>query len=258
MLERSGAKGVPCVHDGYTPDDITNYLGMFNAVFSLFALVFLFVIYRECSNGRLGLTGCRDSDGRPLLRTVLLEKDPNAKMFKGDSPAAAEIEAMIDHYISLKTYLSFATGCLVAVMLMLCGIQMAVLFGIMSFVMNYIPNVGSIIAIFLPLPVVLLDFDLAGWQQAGAFIGPGIVQLVVGNVVEPQLFGSSLNMTPLSILAALLIWTAVRPPLPQLFTPHLIVTPYRLHCDCAVPMRSCGACPVRSCPCRCSASKRSR
>ena len=51
-------------------------------------------------------------------------------MFKGDSPAAAEIEAMIDHYISLKTYLSFATGCLVAVMLMLCGIQMAVLFGI--------------------------------------------------------------------------------------------------------------------------------
>ena len=191
MLERSGAKGVPCVHDGYTPDDITNYLGMFNAVFSLFALVFLFVIY------------------------LLLEKDPNAKMFKGDSPAAAEIEAMIDHYISLKTYLSFATGCLVAVMLMLCGIQMAVLFGIMSFVMNYIPNVGSIIAIFLPLPVVLLDFDLAGWQQAGAFIGPGIVQLVVGNVVEPQLFGSSLNMTPLSILAALLIWTAVRPPLPN-------------------------------------------
>ena len=229
MLERSGAKGVPCVHDGYTPDDITNYLGMFNAVFSLFALVFLFVIYRECSNGRLGLTGCRDSDGRPLLRTVLLEKDPNAKMFKGDSPAAAEIEAMIDHYISLKTYLSFATGCLVAVMLMLCGIQMAVLFGIMSFVMNYIPNVGSIIAIFLPLPVVLLDFDLAGWQQAGAFIGPGIVQLVVGNVVEPQLFGSSLNMTPLSILAALLIWTAVRPPLPPIlhapFDCHSISAP---------------------------------
>ena len=193
---RSGAKGVPCVHDGYTPDDITNYLGMFNAVFSLFALVFLFVIY------------------------LLLEKDPNAKMFKGDSPAAAEIEAMIDHYISLKTYLSFATGCLVAVMLMLCGIQMAVLFGIMSFVMNYIPNVGSIIAIFLPLPVVLLDFNLAGWQQAGAFIGPGIVQLVVGNVVEPQLFGSSLNMTPLSILAALLIWTAVRPRLPRIFHAH--------------------------------------
>ena len=205
LLERSGAKGVPCVHDGYTPDDITNYLGMFNAVFSLFALVFLFVIY------------------------LLLEKDPNAKMFKGDSPAAAEIEAMIDHYISLKTYLSFATGCLVAVMLMLCGIQMAVLFGIMSFVMNYIPNVGSIIAIFLPLPVVLLDFDLAGWQQAGAFIGPGIVQLVVGNVVEPQLFGSSLNMTPLSILAALLIWTAVRPPLlPILHAPfdcHSISAP---------------------------------
>ena len=79
----------------------------------------------------------------------------------------------------------------------------------MSFVLNYIPNVGSIIAMFLPLPVVLLDPALVTWQKIGAFAGPGVVQGYVGNVLEPTVFGSSLNMTPLSILSALVMWSSV-------------------------------------------------
>ena len=151
----------------------------------MFALVMLFVIY------------------------LMLEKDPNEKMFKGDSKAAGEIEHMIDHYISLKTILSFLTGLIVAIMLLICSIQLAVLFGIMSFVLNYIPNVGSVIAMFLPLPVVLLDPSLVAWQKIGAFAGPGLVQGYVGNVLEPTVFGASLNMTPLSILSALVMWSSV-------------------------------------------------
>jgi predicted PurR-regulated permease PerM len=180
-----GAKGVPCAHDGYTPDDIDGFVGLFSGFFNMFALVMLFVIY------------------------LMLEKDPNEKMFKGDSKAAGEIEHMIDHYISLKTILSFLTGLIVAVMLLICSIQLAVLFGIMSFVLNYIPNVGSVIAMFLPLPVVLLDPQLEAWQKIGAFAGPGLVQGYVGNVLEPTVFGASLNMTPLSILSALVMWSSV-------------------------------------------------
>ena len=180
-----GAKGVPCEHDGYTPEQLNGYIGMFSEAFNLFALVMLFVIY------------------------LMLEKDPNEKMFKGDSKCAGEIEQMIDHYISLKTVLSFMTGMVVAIMLLICSIKLAVLFGIMSFVLNYIPNVGSLIAMFLPLPVVLLDPALVSWQKIGAFAGPGSVQGYVGNVLEPTVFGASLNMTPLSILAALVMWSSV-------------------------------------------------
>merc|ERR1712159_730446 len=61
----------------------------------------------------------------------------------------------------------------------------------------------------LPLPVVLLDTSLASWQQIGAFVGPGIVQGYVGNILEPTIFGKSLNMTALSILAALVIWSSI-------------------------------------------------
>merc|ERR1719231_1130893 len=103
---------------------------------------------------------------------------------------------MISHYISLKTMLSFMTGVAVAIILLLVQIKLAVLFGIMSFVLNYIPNVGSVIAMFLPTPVVLLDPALENWQQVMAFVGPGLVQGYVGNVLEPSVFGASLNLTP--------------------------------------------------------------
>merc|ERR1719247_1575642 len=116
---------------------------------------------------------------------------------------------MISHYISLKTMLSFMTGVAVSIILLLIQIKLAVLFGIMSFVLNYIPNVGSMIAMFLPTPVVLLDPALESWQQVMAFVGPGLVQGYVGNVLEPTVFGASLNMTPLSILAALVMWGSV-------------------------------------------------
>jgi len=81
--------------------------------------------------------------------------------------------------------------------------------GVLTFVLNFIPNVGSLIAMFLPLPVVLLDPQLKSWQKIGAFAGPGAVQGYVGNVLEPTVFGASLNMTPLSILSALVMWSSV-------------------------------------------------
>jgi len=180
-----GPKGIACEHDGYTKEDIGGFIGAFSDFFSQFSLVMLFVIY------------------------LMFEKNPDEKMFKGDSPCLEEIEHMIDHYIGLKTMLSFVTGCIVAIILLVIGIKLAVLFGIMSFVLNYIPNVGSVIAMVLPTPVVLLDSGLEPWQKVMAFVGPGAVQGYVGNVLEPTVFGASLNMTPLSILGALVMWGSI-------------------------------------------------
>ena len=79
---------------------------------------------------------------------------------------------MIAHYINLKTMLSFVTGAVVAVILPV-QVKLAVLFGIMSFVLNY-PNVGSVIAMFLPAPVVMLDPNL---EAATPTVGPGLARL---------------------------------------------------------------------------------
>jgi len=177
--------GLTCKHDGYTHDDIMAFFASLQELVSFYFLVILFTVY------------------------LMAEKHPGEAMLKGDSACLQEINEMIDHYITLKTIISFGTGVAVSVILLIIGIQLAVLFGLMTFMLNYIPNVGSMIAMFLPLPVVLLDPELATWQKIMAFLGPGSVQGYVGNVLEPVLFGKSLNMTPLSILGALVLWSSL-------------------------------------------------
>lgn len=175
----------PDYHDGYYMSELMEYVAVAGDYINFVVMVFLFLVY------------------------LMVEKDADEAMFQGDSQALEEIESMIEHYITLKTALSIATGAVVAIILLIIGIQLAVLFGVFTFLLNFIPNIGSMMAMVLPLPVVLLDSSLETWQQVAAFVGPGLVQGYVGNILEPTVFGASLNMTALSILAALVIWGSI-------------------------------------------------
>jgi AI-2 transport protein TqsA len=181
-LNESGVKIVRDLDPRYTSAELNSYFDMFMAVFNAFALQLLLTMY------------------------IMFEK-VEVNMFSGQT--MSEIEKQVTGYISLKTALSLLTGAVVAVILVLLRVKLAVMFGILSFVLNYIPNVGSMIAMFLPMPVVIVDKNLEQWQKIGAFVGPGAVQAYVGNALEPMMFGKSLNMTPMSILAALVIWGSV-------------------------------------------------
>lgn len=116
-----------------------------------------------------------------------------------------EVEAMVKNYINLKVMLSLLTGILVAVMLQACGVQLAMVFGLLAFLLNFIPCVGSAIACVLPIPLIVLDDNLSTNEKIIAFCGPASVQLYVGNALEPALFGSSLNLTEISVLNALVL-----------------------------------------------------
>ena len=109
-------------------------------------------------------------------------------------PILHEIEAMAKHYIKLKTLVSALTGVAIGVILtMVCwGSATGVLgpvFGLLAFVLNYVPNIGSVIAVILPLPVILLDPDLSVLQRVLAVALPAAIEGYIGNVMEPQLFG---------------------------------------------------------------------
>lgn len=118
----------------------------------------------------------------------------------------SEIVGRIRRYISLKIGLSATTGVLVAVLLWLIGVDLALVFGVLAFVLNFIPSVGSIIATLLPIPVVLLDPDFSMTTLLLAILLPGGVQMVVGNVIEPKLMGEQLELHPITVLAALTFW----------------------------------------------------
>ena len=76
----------------------------------------------------------------------------------------------------------------------------------MAFFLNFVPNVGSIVAIFLPLPIILISPDLDMTILALAILLPGSVQMFIGNVIEPKMLGDSLDLHPITVLLSLIFW----------------------------------------------------
>ncbi len=125
-----------------------------------------------------------------------------------------DIDAQVRSYISTKVALSIGTGILVWLCLRLLSMPMAAVFGLMAFLLNFIPSVGSIISTLVPLPFAVLAFYTPGQPiTAGVIVPivavvvlPGTVQMLIGNVLEPKLMGNDLQLHPITILLALALW----------------------------------------------------
>ncbi len=116
-----------------------------------------------------------------------------------------EIDTKVRRYLFTKFATSAVTGLLVWGILALFGLDMSYVFGMMAFLLNFIPSIGSMIATLLPLPIALAQFD-SRWMAFGVVAVPGALQLAVGNAVEPKLMGKELQLHPVTILLALLFW----------------------------------------------------
>jgi hypothetical protein len=81
--------------------------------------------------------------------------------------------------------------------------------GVLHFLLNYVPTAGPIIATLVPIPVVLLDPDLSTTAKIAAFAGPTGVHFLIGNFIEPLVFGSSMDLHPVTVLLALALWYAL-------------------------------------------------
>lgn len=119
--------------------------------------------------------------------------------------AVKEIETKIRSYLVTKLFTSAITGFLTVLILIALDVDMAVMFGFLAFILNFIPTIGSMVATLLPLPVALVQFGLA-WPTFMAIGLPGIVQFLIGNVYEPKFMGESLDLHPVTILMSLMFW----------------------------------------------------
>ncbi len=118
---------------------------------------------------------------------------------------AQRINLAVQHYLGLKTLVSLITGGLVALVLWLFGVYFALLWGVLAFFANFIPNIGSLAATVPPVAIVLFQFGSPA-RAALVAVLLTIIQMVVGNFVEPRLMGKGLNLSPLVVLLALLFW----------------------------------------------------
>ncbi len=120
-------------------------------------------------------------------------------------PVFRQIDRDIRRYLILKTLISLATGVCFWVILTSFGIELALVFGVLTFVLNFIPSVGSIIATMLPIPIALVQFETLG-PVIAIVVLMTLVQMVIGNGIDPLLMGQNLNLSPVTILAALVFW----------------------------------------------------
>lgn len=117
----------------------------------------------------------------------------------------AEIRAQSRRYISTKVTTSAVTGALTGLILQILGVQPALVFGTLAFLLNFIPSIGSVVATLLPVPVVLVS-GLGLWTGILAVLLPGLVQFAVGNLIEPRVMGASLDLHPVTVMVALIFW----------------------------------------------------
>ena len=115
------------------------------------------------------------------------------------------VDSHVRQYLVTKTLISLGTGALTWGVLLILGVDFALVFGFIAFILNYIPNIGSTLAVIFPFVLTLLQFESLA-IPLGVIIGLGGTQMIMGNVVEPRIMGYSLNMSPLLILVSLFMW----------------------------------------------------
>ena len=110
----------------------------------------------------------------------------------------------VNNYLAIKTLVSIATGVCVSLMLWLFGLEFYLLWGVLAFLLNYIPNIGSMIA---AIPAVSLALLQLGVAPAGAIgLGYITINMVMGNVIEPRYLGKGLGLSTLVVFLSLIFW----------------------------------------------------
>ena len=137
----------------------------------------------------------------PMLRNKIHAalKDPDNKMKQID-----RFLESINSYLAIKTLVSLGTGIIAAFYLWILEVDYFVLWGVLAFMFNYIPNIGSIIA---AVPAVLLALITQGPLIAG-LVGAGYLTIntVMGNIIEPKFMGKGLGLSTLVVFLSLIFW----------------------------------------------------
>lgn len=135
---------------------------------------------------------------------------PNKEKYENINTVLLKVDKSIGSYISIKTFVSLLTATLSYVTLVLIGVDSALFFAFLIFLLNYIPSVGSLIATLFPALMALVQY---GSETYTPFIlvvvFVGAIQLLVGNFLEPKLMGNSLNISSLVVILSLTIWGVI-------------------------------------------------
>ena len=174
--------------------------GLTNAFFILLTVIFILL---EVSSFPL------------KLRAILGDSHPSLINFD-------KVIGEVKHYLSLKTLTSLATGVAIAVWLAALGVDYPLLWGLLAFMLNFVPNIGSIIAAIPAILLALIQLGLGSAVLTGiAFL---VVNFAIGFFAEPRLMGYRMGLSTLVVFLSLIFWGWVLGPIGMLLSVPLTMT----------------------------------
>ena len=146
------------------------------------------------------------------------------RMARGDKSSQAwlaELSTSIHSYLAIKAGSSAVTGVLIYIWLTILGVDYAILWGLIAFLLNFVPTVGSFIA---AVPAVLLALVQLGVGSAGlTLLGFVVVNFLMGSAIEPRWMGKGLNLSPLVVFVSLVFWGWILGPVGMLLSIPLTI-----------------------------------
>jgi predicted PurR-regulated permease PerM len=165
-----------------------------NSITSIFGNVFLIIIY-------IMFLLLEERFFRDKIKAMYT----TSEKFSAVNAIIKKINKSMGKYLSMKTLVSLMTGVLSFIALKIIGVDFAVFWAFLIFLLNFIPTVGSIIASIFPAVMALLQF--ADFTYFFIVLGVvGAIQVVIGNIIEPKLVGNSLNVSPIVVILSLAYW----------------------------------------------------
>lgn len=173
--------------------ELRSFLGSFLSFFTALAVVIVYLIF---------LLAERSSVPHRLQKAF---GDTRATEI---SHVMATISHAITQYIALKAFISFLGGVGTTLILTIFGVDFALTWGTLAFVLNFIPYLGSILATILPVLLALVQLDSL-WVPLVIFVLLIGMQQMLGTFIEPRMQGTTLGVSPLLIILSLAFWGVV-------------------------------------------------
>lgn len=193
----------------FNPASVLQIVGdTFNQVGNLFAngfLILLTVIFMM-----LEISGLPHK-----LKKILTKPDESISRFQA-------VFKNINKYIAIKTWISLGTGILVYILLLIIGVDYAILWAVLAFVLNFIPTIGSVIAL-IP-PTLLTIIQLGFGEAAVVLVGYVVINTIMGNILEPKFMGKGLGLSTLVVFLSLIFWGWILGPIGMLLSVPLTIT----------------------------------
>ncbi|MDB2613984.1 AI-2E family transporter [Chlamydiales bacterium] len=120
----------------------------------------------------------------------------------------SNINEQIRKYLLIKTFLSILTGFLSYLIFVIEGIDFAEFWAVLIFFLNYIPTIGAFLGVIFPAFLALVQFETI-YPFLIVFFGCGMIQFLVGNMLEPKMMGKSMNLSTFVIVLSLVVWSFI-------------------------------------------------